>query len=153
MGRFVSRQIDVKPGELLKGSHVVAAGKDYVQGVILECRNSPRGFGAPFIIDFDNDVLPGIHSWPCNMTETRRLAQLIGDDMDKWEGWGLVLDVTRANNPKTDREVDSLTVGQVVSPKDLKRTTAAKYTKAAAPSNSVHTIGSTRTRERSKVTF
>jgi hypothetical protein len=126
----------------LKGSDVVDAGLKAVAGVILEVRDSPQGFGSPYIIDFDADLIPGVHSWPCNTTQSRRLADLTKQkDPAKWEGFAIGLAVVQQNNPKLARAnnvdewlVDSLAVAFVVEPKKAakNRKTKAKYRKQAA---------------------
>jgi hypothetical protein len=126
-------------GVLLKGSDVVDAGKRAIAGIILAVRDSPQGFGSPYIIDFDNDLLPGIHSWPCNVTSARRLADLTKfNDPDKWEGFALGLEIVQVNNPKLARVkgldeylVDSLAVSFVTDPKVAakKRKSKPKYKK------------------------
>jgi len=127
-------------GRLLKGSDVVEAKKKAVAGVVLQVRDSPQGFGSPYIIDFDADLLPDIHSWPCNTTQSRRLADLIDRNPDKWEGYAVGLRVVQANNPKLAKAkgldeffVDSLEVAFVTEPKVAakKRKSKVKYHKAA----------------------
>lgn len=117
----VSRSVGPKPGKLLHGSDLIAAGKRAIAGVILSARQSPANFNAPYIIDFDTDILPEISSWPCNMTQTRKLAMMINDETEKWVGWGLVLHLTTANNPKTNRDVASLEVASVIPPDVVKK--------------------------------
>lgn len=131
----VSGVIGNEPGKLLKGSDVVSAKKTAVGGVILEVRDSPKGFGSPLIIDFDSDVLPGISSWPVNITESRKLASMIADDTELWAGWAVVLVIEKKNNPKTNRDVDSLVVDSVLEPKVAakKRTSKPKYTISGQP--------------------
>jgi hypothetical protein len=124
-------------GRLLKGSDVVAAGKDIVAGIVLEVRDSPQGFGSPYIVDFDTDLLPGTHSWPCNVTQARRLADLTKEqNPDKWAGFAIGLEVVQQNNPKEAARlgvpeylVDSLAVAFVTVPKEAakKRKTKPKY--------------------------
>lgn len=126
-------------GILLKGSDVVNAGKRAVAGVVMQVRDSPEGFGSPYIIDFDADLLPGIHSWPCNVTSARRLKDLTKfDNPDKWEGFAVGLEVVQVNNPKVARQqhvdevlVDSLAVSFVTEPKAAakKRKSKVKYKK------------------------
>lgn len=136
----MARQVsDREYGRLLKGSDVVDAKKKAVAGVVLEVRDSPQGFGSPYIIDFDTDLLPGIHSWPCNTTEARRLVDMTGDrDPSKWEGMAIGLALCQRNNPKEARRlgldeylVDSLEVAFVTPAKQAakKRKTKPTYKK------------------------
>lgn len=127
MARSVNQKLGPKQeySKLLKGSDVIDAGKKAIGGVILQVRESSNGFGAPYIIDFDTEVLPGISSWPCNMTETRKLADVLGSDVDNWPGCAVVLGTCMANNPQLGRPVPSLTVVSTMTAKDAakKRTT------------------------------
>lgn len=115
--------------KLLAGSDVVKAKKDGVAGIILAVRESPKGFGAPLIIDFDTDVLPGIHSWPCNITEARKLAGMIDTDTENWVGAAIGLELIKVNNPQTSRMVDSLAVGFFIPREEAAKTrkTTPKY--------------------------
>ena len=120
-------------GELLKGSHVTAARKRAIGGVILQVREAPRSFTDPFIVDFDCPILPGIKSWSCNQTNARKLAALISPETDEWNGWGIVLVVVRVENPKTGREVDSLSVLSATEPKKTAKTRKTKPVLTAQP--------------------
>lgn len=115
-------------GKLLKGSDVIAAGKNFISGVILEVREPASGFGSPFIVDFDTQVLPGISSWPCNVTEARRLASMIDDNPEVWEGYGLVLSVEMKNNPKSNTLVPGLVVYSVEKPATVAKMRKSKPT-------------------------
>lgn len=125
-----------KRGGLLKGSDVVAAKKKIIGGVILAVRSGVKGIDSPLVIDFDADVLAGISSWPCNQTNTERLADLISNLTENWVGWGLVLSVEEKNNPKLAAKngvdeylVPSLVVHSVMKPQEAakKRATKPKY--------------------------
>lgn len=111
---------------ILKGVDLVKARKKSVAGVVATVRRSPPNFGAPYIIDFDTEVLPGISAWACNLTEARKLAQMIGDDYDTWRGWAIVLKLTTANNPQLNKHVPSLTVDAVVDPETTAKTRKTK---------------------------
>lgn len=113
-------------GALLKGDMVRAAGKLGIAGVIADVRDSPKGFGAPFIIDFDTEILPGVTSWSVNVTESRKLQEQVSDETDDWKGVGVVLQVVRANNPKTDEMCDSLSIAKIIPAKEAAKARKSK---------------------------
>ncbi len=143
-------KVETEFGGLLKGSDVVAAGKQMVGGIILGVRAAVAGINAPYVIDFDTDILPGISSWPCNKTEARKLAEKISSLTENWTGWGIALAVENKNNPKLAFQkgvpeylVPGLVVAAVMKPAEAakKRKTTPKHTaatvaKAAAPAAS-----------------
>lgn len=124
---------------LLKGVDVVGVNKKAVAGIVLEVRDSPQGFGSPYIIDFDTDLVPGIHSWPCNVTQARRIVDLTKErNPSNWEGCAIGLAVCQQNNPKEARRlgldeylVDSLEVAFVTPAAQAakKRKSKPKYRK------------------------
>lgn len=122
-------------GALLKGVHVVAAGKSSAAGVIAFVRQSPKGFGSPFIIEFDTEIVPGIYQWPVNITQARKLADRIGDETETWHGWGIRLKVVKQNNPSTGHIVDSLEVTDIVSPEHVQKIRKSVPGKRAAISD------------------
>ena len=65
-------------GELLNSSDI-PAGTKTVTIVIAEIRESPEGFKAPAIIDFEKPIF-GKSSWAVNKTNMKMLIQFFGDD-------------------------------------------------------------------------
>ena len=119
---------------LLKGSHLEAAGKEIIKGVILQVRENVPGVRSPLVIDFDNDVLPGISAWAINITEARKLAKAISEDTSKWDGWGLVIGTELKDDPngKKGDKVVGLVVVKAIDPKIVAkgRKTKPKYEKS-----------------------
>jgi len=120
-------------GPLLHGSDIADSGKEYVTGVIMNVRTAPRGFGSPFIIDFDNDVLPGIASWGVNATLARFLSDAISDRTENWRGWGLALAPTDRDekgnpimNPRTNKPAIGIKILGIKNPNDVAKTRKSK---------------------------
>lgn len=105
-------------GGLLKGSDVVKAGLKAVAGVVLNVRAGVKEVSSPYLVDFDTEILPGISCWPCNITEARRLSEMISDQTENWRGWMIMLVVTPKTNPKNGSIVDGLSIGRVMRPAD-----------------------------------
>ena len=95
-------------GELLNSSDI-PAGTKTVTIVIAEIRESPEGFNAPVIIDFEKPIF-GKSSWAVNKTNTKMLAKLFGDDETKLLGKKIKLEVIKVRNPQTSELVLSLAV-------------------------------------------
>lgn len=57
--------------------------------VIWRVRKSPQGLGAPFLIDADTELHDGSNCMPLNKTNAMAMAALMGDDTEKWCGWGV----------------------------------------------------------------
>jgi hypothetical protein len=95
-------------GALLKGSDVPAGTKS-ISAVIDGVRESPKGFGAPVIVDFKKPLY-GKQSWAVNITNFKRLAELFGDDEKKWIGKKIRLEIALRTNPQTGEEGPSLVV-------------------------------------------
>lgn len=142
--RTVSSKVEPKGkfSQLLKGSDLVAAKKKGITGVILQVRDAPANFGAPFIIDFDTEVMKGISSWPLNITQARKLQDMLGDDMDNWPGCAVALGLTMANNPKLNKDVPSLVVTAVLNAREAAKKRTSKPTLRVQSGNQT-TSGST----------
>jgi hypothetical protein len=130
MARSVNQKLGPKQeySKLLNGSAVLDLNKKAVGGVILQVRETTGNFGAPYVIDFDTEVIPGVSSWPCNQTEARKLADMLGPDVDNWGGCAIVLGTCMANNPKLGHEVPSLTVVSAMNAKDTAKKRTSKAT-------------------------
>ena len=140
-------------GGLLKGSDLVEAKKDAIFGVILQVRHGVQGISSPAVIDFDTEVLPGISSWGCNITELRRISEMTGiDETGNWKGWGLGLAVADKKNPQTGQVGPGLVAGFVMKPQEVakKRKTKPTVTPEAARKSGV---ASTPTVDWEKVPF
>lgn len=95
-------------GELLTSSDI-PAGTKTVTIVIAEIRESPKGFNAPAIIDFEKPIF-GKSSWAVNKTNMKMLIKLYGDDETKLVGKKIKLEVIKVRNPQTGELVLSLAV-------------------------------------------
>jgi hypothetical protein len=115
----VSRSLSM----LVKGSDVVKSGKKMVFGVIAGVRDNTRGqirgVNSPYIVDFDQDIIPGFSAWGCNWTGARKLSGLIADETGNWVGWGVALAVVPATNPNTGEETKGLAVASVLKPSEV----------------------------------
>lgn len=71
----------------------IPANKRFLFGVILAVRkNTQRDASAPFLIDFDTDVLPGASTLRANEKICKKIAALAKtDDERQWVGLGIVL--------------------------------------------------------------
>jgi hypothetical protein len=94
--------------ELLNSSDI-PAGTKTVTIVIAEIRESPEGFNAPAIIDFEKPVF-GKSSWALNKTNMKMLIKLFGDDETKLGGKKVKLEVIKVRNPQTGELVPSLAI-------------------------------------------
>ncbi len=121
-------------GKLLKGSDLVKEKRKAVGGVIMNVRVPAAGFGSPYIVEFDADVLPGIHQWPVNRTEATKLSEMIDPYTEQWPGWAVVLGLCERNDPKKNKPVPSLEVVKVVDPKTAKKDRKTKPMYTATPS-------------------
>jgi hypothetical protein len=95
-------------GELLNSSDI-PAGTKTATIVIAEVRESPEGFNAPAIIDFEKPIF-GKSSWAVNKTNMKILIKLFGDDETKLVGKKIKLEVIKVRNPQTGELVLSLAV-------------------------------------------
>ena len=95
-------------GELLNSSDI-PAGTKTVTVVVAEMRESPEGFNAPAIIDFEKPIF-GKSSWAVNKTNMKMLIKLFGDDETKLVGKKIKLEVIKVRNPQTGEVVLSLAV-------------------------------------------
>jgi hypothetical protein len=95
-------------GELINSSDIPDGAKT-VTIVVAGIRESPEGFNAPAIIDFDRPVF-GKSSWAVNKTNMQMLIKLSGDDETKLVGEKIKLEVIKVRNPQTGELVSSLAV-------------------------------------------
>jgi hypothetical protein len=95
-------------GELLNSSDI-PAGTKTVTIVVAGIRESPEGFKAPAIIDFEKPIF-GKSSWAVNKTNMRMLIKLFGEDETKLVGKKIKLEVMKVRNPQTGELVLSLAV-------------------------------------------
>lgn len=107
----VSQRIADKPGEgkpLLKGSDLPKKTKS-IKIVIADVRVPPDTFSSLFVIDLKEKVFEK-EAWAVNRTNAKQLAEMYGDNTDKWKGKTVTLVVARVNNPQTKKFVESLFV-------------------------------------------
>ena len=77
---------------------------------IKEAREAPDGFASPVILDLAEEVFPGKTAFPLNITNTRALVELLGDDYDQWAGATVTLAKVAVNNPQTGQSTWGLRV-------------------------------------------
>jgi len=97
-----------KAGSLLKGSDVPAGTKS-ITIVVAGIRESPKGFGAPAIIDLKTPMY-GKSAWGVNKTNLRALITHFGEDEQKLVGQRVKLELISVPNPQTGEIVPSLAV-------------------------------------------
>lgn len=98
-----------------------------VEFVVRDIRESPQGINAPAMVDFDRVIADGEEirtdktSLTLNMSNVRRLTQVIGDDISKVRGGTIICTIEEVNNPNyhDNRPFDELsnnpvTVGWVL---------------------------------------
>lgn len=95
-------------GELLNSSDI-PVGTKTVTIVVSGIRESPEGFNAPAIIDFEKPIF-GKPSWAVNKTNMKMLIKQFGDDETKLVGKKIKLEAIKVRNPQTDELVLSLAV-------------------------------------------
>lgn len=84
---------------LLRASDLPAKTRELTVKV-KEARKAPDGFGSPLILDLDGEVVPGKSAIPLNITNTRALAELLGDDYSEWEGASVTVTRVPTRNPQ-----------------------------------------------------
>ena len=95
-------------GELINSSDI-PDGTKTITVVIARIRESPEGFNAPAIIDFEKPVFVK-SSWAVNRTNMKMLIKFYGDDETKLVGKRIKLEVIKVRNPQTGELVSSLAV-------------------------------------------
>jgi len=107
-----SQLADSKGGgskNLLRGSDLPTKMRE-VTVRVLEAREAPEGFNSPLILDLDGEPIPGKSAVPLNITNTRALAQLLGDDYSKWAGSQVTFAKIPSRNPQTGAQTWGLRV-------------------------------------------
>src|SRR5215471_13103537 len=95
-------------GKLINSSDI-PDGTQTVTVPVAGIRDSPEGFKAPAIMDFEKPVF-GKSSMVINKTNTKKLIKLYGDDETKLIGKKIKLEVIKVHNPQTGELVSSLAV-------------------------------------------
>jgi hypothetical protein len=93
---------------LLNGSDVPVGTKS-ITIMVAGTRESPEGFSAPAIIDFQKPVYSK-SAWAVNKTNLKMLIKHYGEDENKLLGKKIKLEVISVRNPQTGEMVPSLTV-------------------------------------------
>lgn len=74
-------------------------------------REAPQTFSSPVILDIEEpDGLPGKQAVALNATNTRTLAEILGDEIDDWAGATVTFTRIKQRNPKTGDETWGLAV-------------------------------------------
>lgn len=92
----------------LKGTDL----KKSERSITVKCtaiRKPGEGFLSPLIMDVECS-LEGKTSFPLNKTNIKRLAELVGDDLEKAVGQKFRLEKVLVNNPKTNQMTYSLII-------------------------------------------
>jgi len=102
-------------GTLLKGSSLPAKVNE-VSVKVLAVREAPEGFSSPIILDIEEVYqCQGI---PLNLTNMKRLAEIVGDDLEAAQGRTFQFQRITTNNPKTKQKAFGLKLtDEVKSPK------------------------------------
>ena len=108
LNTILNKRSNGQSGSLLKGSDVPAGTKTIIIE-ISAVRESPEGFSAPLILEIKKPIY-GKSAWAANITNTRMLMKLSGDNEQALVGKKIKLEVIPARNPKTGEIVPSLAV-------------------------------------------
>jgi hypothetical protein len=93
---------------LLHGSDIPAGTKS-ITIEVLNVRESPEDFGAPFVIEFKKPI-SGKTAWAVNKSNAKMLAKLFGDDETNLVGKKIKLEIVSVRNPQAGDIVPSLAV-------------------------------------------
>jgi hypothetical protein len=76
---------------------------------IVSAREAPANFSSPMILDIE-EVIPGKTGLALNATNTRIMAELIGDNFFEWPGALITVAKVPQRNPKTGEQTWGLIV-------------------------------------------
>ena len=93
---------------LLNGSDV-PVGINSITITVAGVRESPEGFSAPAIVDFNKPVYDK-SAWAVNKTNLKAIIKDHGEDETKLVGKKIKLEIISVRNPKTGEMVRSLAV-------------------------------------------
>lgn len=91
---------------LLHGADVK---KPQIEVTIVAAREAPATFKSPIILDIE-EVIPGKTAIALNVTNTRALAEMLGDDFYKWPGAKVTFARVPQRNPQTNVQTWGLAV-------------------------------------------
>ena len=98
------------PSNLLKGSDLPKSQRT-VTVKVTDVREAPDSFNSPVILDIE-PVFERT-AFPVNKSNTKRLSELIGDDLSELKGKKVTLEKILVNNPKENKMVWGLIVTSV----------------------------------------
>jgi hypothetical protein len=105
---ILSKRSNGQAGSLLKGSDV-PAGTTTIIFETVAVREPPEGFGALLILEFKKPIYAK-SAWAANITNSKMLGKLFGDNEQDWVGKKVKLEVIPGRNPKTGEIVPTLVV-------------------------------------------
>lgn len=108
-------------------------GKRAFAAVIYSVRKAPAGFSNPLFLDFDTDPNPAekCNTMSLNLTNTRKLGELIGDDYSTWPGWGVKFRIVEKTIRQTKEPVMGFEIAGVIPPDEVKKSRKTKPMQAA----------------------
>jgi len=97
-------------GKLLKGSDL-GRSENSITVFVNRARVAPAGWGSPMVLDIVE--VHGCTALALNKTNSKRLAEMIGDDPDEWAGHEVTFSRVRVTNPQTNGPAYGLEVDSV----------------------------------------
>lgn len=96
-------------GESLLHGSDFPKGSPTLQVKIIAAREAPVNFKSPLILDIEEKV-PGKTALALNVTNTRALADLLGDDYFDWPGATITITRVPTRNPSTGEQAWGISV-------------------------------------------
>lgn len=86
---------NLSKNRLLRASDLAAREQNVLSFIVHQVRKAPNGITAPFLVDADTilDSETESNCMALNLTNTRAIAAILGDETDNWKGCGLIFEV------------------------------------------------------------
>jgi len=134
-----TKAVESKSGgaaNLLRGSDLPRTMRE-LKVKVDQVREGPENFNSPLIMDLEDSPIEGKDSIPLNITNTKALIELLGDDYSQWAGATVTFAKILTNNPQTRQNTWGLRVTDARRGRPTKKKAAKKAAVKEAADNDV----------------